>query len=387
MKTTSVVPKVIVQRRRRFQRGSLQKRRNGGCLTWIGFWWEGERRRSQTFGPCSLVSRPQALAEMAKALQPVNAHAWQPLPRSWTVGDWIRDAFFPFIRRKWKLSTASTSGDRIRKHLINDLDNINLQSVTRDLLQRYLEQKAAKGLSFSVVDHLRWDLRSIFRLAVQDGYLSSNPAELLFTPAKVNKPSRRVLTGEHVQSILNALGLRERLIVQLALFSGMRPGEILALQWKHVEDDHLQIEQRLYRGKLDRPKTERSKRKAALSKSTAQLMKEWRQANSVEPESWVFPSAISTEPIARDNMWRRVILPKLEPLKLEWATFQVMRRTHASLSREAGVDPKLVADQLGHGLGVNLDVYTVAALDKRRQAVETLEASVLCSQPGDPKRK
>jgi integrase len=70
-----------------------------------------------------------------------------------------------------------------------------------------------------------------------------------------------------------------------------------------------------------------------------------------------------------------------------WATFQIMRRTHASLSRQAGIDPKLVADQLGHGLGVNLDVYTVAALDKRRQAVETLEASVLCSQPGDPKRK
>ena len=41
-----------------------------------------------------------------------------------------------------------------------------------------------------------------------------------------------------------------------------------------------------------------------------------------------------------------------------------MRRTHASLSRQAGIDPKLVADQLGHGLGVNLDVYTVAALDK-----------------------
>ena len=32
--------------------------------------------------------------------------------------------------------------------------------------------------------------------------------------------------------------------------------------------------------------------------------------------------------------------------------------THASLSRQAGIDPKLVADQLGHGLGVNLDVYT-----------------------------
>ena len=54
-----------------------------------------------------------------------------------------------------------------------------------------------------------------------------------------------------------------------------------------------------------------------------------------------------------------------------------MRRTHASLSRQAGVDPKLVADQLGHGLGVNLDVYTVAALDQRRHAVQALETTLI----------
>ena len=54
-----------------------------------------------------------------------------------------------------------------------------------------------------------------------------------------------------------------------------------------------------------------------------------------------------------------------------------MRRTHASLSRQAGIDPKLVADQLGHGLGVNLDVYTIAALDQRREAVQALETSLI----------
>jgi hypothetical protein len=54
-----------------------------------------------------------------------------------------------------------------------------------------------------------------------------------------------------------------------------------------------------------------------------------------------------------------------------------MRRTHASLCRQAGIDPKLVADQLGHGLGANLDVYTVVGLDQRQQAVQTLEATIV----------
>jgi integrase len=375
----------LTTRRRRFQRGSLQKRKSGRSWNWIAYWWEDGHRRSQILGPCSTMHRPQALAEMAKRLQPVNERAGQPIVRKWTVGDWIREAFLPFIRRKWKLSTASTSGDRIRKHLIADFESLELQLVTRDFLQRYLEQKAATRLSFSVVDHLRWDLRAIFRLAVQEGYLNSNPAELLFTPRTVSKPSRQVLSPKQVREILGVLDLREQLLVHLALFSGMRPGEILALQWKHVGSDHVHVMHRLYRGKLDRPKTVRSQRKVALSSGTQELIEQWRERSErKDPEAWVFPSAKITRPLERDNTWRRLFVPRLEPIGLEWATFQIMRRTHASLSREAGIDPKLVADQLGHALGVNLDVYTIAALDKRRQAVEVLEASLTTVSSSQP---
>ena len=56
--------------------------------------------------------------------------------------------------------------------------------------------------------------------------------------------------------------------------------------------------------------------------------------------------------------------------------FQVMCRTHAILSRKAGIDPKLVADQLGHGLGVNLDVYTISDLTQRSESVNLLEQSL-----------
>ena len=57
-----------------------------------------------------------------------------------------------------------------------------------------------------------------------------------------------------------------------------------------------------------------------------------------------------------------------------------MRRTHASLSRKAGVDPKLVADQVGHGIGVKIDIYTLSDLDARWAAVNVLEKS-LASPP------
>jgi integrase len=158
----------------------------------------------------------------------------------------------------------------------------------------------------------------------------------------------------------------------------MRPGEILALQWKHVCGDHIQVQHRLYRGQLDRPKSERSKRTVALSSATQELLQLWRQHSApAHDDVWVFPSATGKTPLGRDNPWRRILAPQLKAIGLVWATFQILRRTHASLSRQAGIDPKLVADQLGHGLGVSLEVYTVAALDERQQAVEALEVSLL----------
>src|SRR6266699_1917610 len=124
-------------RRRRFQRGSLQKRKSAGSWHWIAFWWKDQRRRGQILGPCSFMSRPEALAEMAKLVQPLNAHAGEPITRVWTVADWIRDSFLPLSRRKWKLSTAATTGDRIRKHILTDLGSLEIPSITRDLLQQY----------------------------------------------------------------------------------------------------------------------------------------------------------------------------------------------------------------------------------------------------------
>ena len=68
---------------------------------------------------------------------------------------------------------------------------------------------------------------------------------------------------------------------------------------------------------------------------------------------------------------------KLEKIGLDWATFQVLRKTNASLSKKAGVDLKVASDQRGHGVGVSLEVYTSSDLEQKRDAVRKLEASVL----------
>jgi hypothetical protein len=81
--------------------------------------------------------------------------------------------------------------------------------------------------------------------------------------------------------------------------------------------------------------------------------------------------------ISRDNLWRRTIQPRLEKIGLGWASFQIMRRTFSSLTREVGADRKVVADQMGHGIGVNLDEYTITNLDQLTAATAKLEAWLL----------
>ena len=119
-------------------------------------------------------------------------------------------------------------------------------------------------------------------------------------------------------------------------------------------------------------------RDGAMSDGTLVLFKEWADlAQNPSPDGFVFPSERLSTPLSLDNLWRRQMRPGLEKVGLERATFQVLRKTNATLSKKAGVDPKVASDQRGHGLGVSLEVYTSSDLEHKRAAVNKLEAAVL----------
>ena len=63
----------------------------------------------------------------------------------------------------------------------------DMASLRRDELQDLLDRKS-KTHSFSVVDHLRWDVKQILDMAVAEGVLGLNPATLLFTPNEAKRP-------------------------------------------------------------------------------------------------------------------------------------------------------------------------------------------------------
>lgn len=164
----------------------------------------------------------------------------------------------------------------------------------------------------------------------------------------------------------------------MAILGGMRPGEILALTWGCIGKEYAEVNQRLYRSEIDSPKAFRSKRRVAFPEALVRDIEEWKQTSpDVRPEGWLFPSENGEKPILKANIWRRNFHSKLSAVGLGWVNFQVMRRTHASLMNELNGDPKIVAEQLGHALDLTLNTYTQVAHQRRKQAVDLLEGSVL----------
>jgi hypothetical protein len=68
--------------------------------------------------------------------------------------------------------------------------------------------------------------------------------------------------------------------------------------------------------------------------------------------------------------------PKLKAIGLDWATFQVMRRTFATLSKQAGVDAHTRSAQMGNTVNVNENEYAISTFEERLAAVRRLETNL-----------
>jgi site-specific recombinase XerD len=100
--------------------------------------------------------------------------------------------------------------------LVPAFDGRQLRDLTRDQLRRFLDGKS-KGLSKSVVSHLRWDLNAVFKMAANDGLIQGNPAGSLVAPKEAKTFEKRTMTKEEIHLALSILDLRGR-------FSGAKIG-------------------------------------------------------------------------------------------------------------------------------------------------------------------
>ncbi len=358
--------------RQRHQTGCVQQRIRAGAKVWVGIYRDAEGKQCIT-EPLDAKTKSQAQSRLAEFLIPINAARTAKFSDlKTTLAAYVEHVYIPWGQRKWKGSTAMDSIQRARLHLINGgLGSIPVSKLDRETMQEFLDRYATR--SKSLVNHLRFDLQAILRLAVADGLASGNQAEALYTPRTCTQNERPVMTAEQVSNALQVLDVRERAFVRLAVYAGMRPGEIIALKWSDVnEDGTVLVDDRIYRGTTDVTKNGKA-RVASLSPSIVKDLKLWRQF--ALPGEYIFSSENGTA-LWYQNLWRRDIQPRFDRIGLGWADFRCMRRTNATLMKVAGTDVKVAADQRGHNVGVSIDEYTQSTRQQKSDAINRLEALI-----------
>ena len=150
----------------------------------VGCFLARERvRKCKVLGRCSQMTRAEAECVLSAILREVNSGTTNAARPVYTFEQYVNEVYLPFARRSWKESTAATSEQIVKSHLLPELGRTLLHAFRREDLQDFLDLKALH-LSESVVSHQRWFLSGIFKLAVSDGVVLANPAAELRIPRK-----------------------------------------------------------------------------------------------------------------------------------------------------------------------------------------------------------
>lgn len=243
------------------------------------------------------------------------------------------------------------------------------------------------GLSSRTIRYTHMVLRQALAQAVKWRLLPFNPADAVELPRQQRK-EMRAMTPEEVRAFLTeAEGDRYGTLFLLAVTSGLRPSEYLALKWEDInlKKGLLAVRRTVAReGRtFEEVKTPRSRRTVKLQGHVvAQLHQHRKRQAEIRlqaGERWrdhglVFTSEIGT-PIMQRNLVRRHFEPICRRAGLDGLRLYDLRHTAATLALAAGVPAKVISEQLGHAsVAFTLDVYSHVLPNMQDDAAQRVEA-------------
>lgn len=276
-----------------------------------------------------------------------------------------------------------------------------LPAVTVTAVRAFYAGLAERGLSPRTIAAVHRVLSMTLKAAMVDGLIPRNPCQAA-RPPKVSdyeKPDERGLEPDAAKDLLKAIqGTPVYAPAALALLTGLRRGEVLALKWEDVDLENAELHVRAALEQVGstvtrrEPKTERSKRTVPLSLQAIGVLRRHRAEQDAlrlkytakgmwTDEGYVFPATRVTQrqnggrvwtPAAFAQAWRKITRSKGYSVP-----FHTLRHTAATAWLKAGVRAEVVSRRLGHSSSiVTLTVYSHALKTERRDGVEALDALV-----------
>ena len=290
------------------------------------------------------------------------------------VQKWIED----YARINVKQSTYIGYLTIIDIHLLPSLGDRWLHSITAGDIQHLISERITKaGLKPKTVVNVLLLLKEILRSAVAWGYLRASPAEHVRLP-RVERKEMDFLTAEEVRLLLSAVDPDDYCLILTAVFTGMRRGELLALQWSDIDwnSSEILVRRAYVKGAVVSPKSSHSRRRIVMSPYLRSALEQHRLLNRRRDSELVFCNREGGY-IDPENFIKRVFQPALERAGLRRIRFHDLRHTYASLLIAQGENIKFIQQQLGHGSAkTTLDRYGHLMPNRENDAARRLDETV-----------
>ena len=290
----------------------------------------------------------------------------------------------PSLRYK----TSERYGQVVRLHVLRILGRIRLGRLGPEHLQRLYAQCLKAGLAPGTVRQIHAVIHHALRDALRWGMVARNVATLV-SPPRQQRREIQALSAEQVRLLLEAAqGDPLEALYVLAVTTGMRRGEVMALRWQDVDLERATVQ---VRGSLQptrdgprivEPKTAQSRRQVALTQRAVDAIRQHRVRQAEERlragPGWedhdlVFPCGTG-RPLNPTSL-RRSFMPLVRRAGLPPIRFHDLRHTAATLMLVQGVHPKVASEMLGHSnIAMTLDLYSHVTPTMQRQAAEALDA-------------
>lgn len=345
-------------KRRGHSEGSIYQRADGRWAAVIDLGWHaGKRTRRSTYHR----TRKAAHEALTRALRDVEQGV-QPGSRRETVGAYLI-GWIEQIRGDVRPSTWRRYEQIVRNQLIPHLGKLRLARLTPTDVEAMLREL---DVSPRTAHHVKAVARAALARAVRHGLVMRNAAALAAAP-HAKRREIQALSPEEVRRLLAAIGgHRYEALFTLAVSTGMRLGELLAVRWPdvHPTGRTLRVSHTLQWiggvAQLGEPKTARSRR-------TVQLPEVALRTIETLPRTSVYVFCNDRggplHPATAYHALQRV----LAGAGLPRVSFHALRHSYASALLAQGVHPRIIMEALGHSqisLTMNTYAHVIPALER-----------------------
>ena len=337
----------------------ITKRTNKNGTVWVVRWRESGTRHARTFHARKLAEAFAAQCQRDRDLRILNPGG--------SRGAMLLDEFFQEWQRGHGIHLArSTQADYAStwaRHVSAAIGHYTLEQIAErpEIIQQF-QADLSQVTGAPTVRRTLMIVQGVLQRAIEWNRIRYNPAAAIRKPRGKRARAVHPLLPEQVERAIGVLAgqgrQRDVTLVAVLAYAGLRPGEALALHWRHVRTRTLLIEGAAAYGELKETKTGKVRSVRLMSVLAADL-ESWRAAQAPDSTQLVFARADGGLWSASDwKNWRgRIFVPAMREAGVDCRRPYDLRHSYCSLLIQEGRSVVEVAQQMGHSPEMTLSTY------------------------------